>query len=56
MVSTDHKYSVVRFKKLHIRNVGSIHVSGNVPTLPWVRFRVLVRAELGLGLSLREGE
>ena len=55
MVSTDHKYSVVRFKKSH-RNVGSMQISGNVPTLPWVRFRVWVRAELGLGLSLREGE
>ena len=35
---------------LRVGNCGSIHVSGDVPTLPWVRFRVLGRAGLRLGL------
>ena len=34
-------------------NSGLIHVSGDVPPLPWVRSRVWVGA--GLGLGLREG-
>ena len=31
----------------------SIQVSGDVPMLPWVRFRIWVG--IGLGLGLREG-
>ena len=36
-----------------VSDLGSIQVSGDVPALPWVRSRVWVGAELGLGL--REG-
>ena len=36
-----------------VRQSGSIQVvSGDTPTLPWVRSRVWVGAELGLGLGL----
>ena len=34
---------------------GSVQVSGDAPTLPWVGFRVWVGAGLGLGLAVREG-
>ena len=34
---------------------GSIQVSGDVPSLPWVRFRILVGAAFGIGLGPRVG-
>ena len=34
---------------------GSIQVSGDALTLPWVRSRVWVGSGLGLGLALRQG-
>ena len=37
------------------RAFGSSHVSGDVPTLPWVRSGVWVSVGAGLGLNLREG-
>ena len=48
-------FALIVVSILHHKHPGSIQVSGDAPTLPWVWSRVWVKAGLALELALREG-